>query len=662
MSGSTVSGSGAALASSEGEAPVVDQLRAGGWLRAVRGRIGLRIVVLSSFACMLALFFAVAGFTWNQLSLRKHDYAILQVAGQLRVTAESLTQQSRLYLVETRQNGTGGLQWFGAELRRQAAAYDHIINSLEMRDLGPDLTGRDEPIRCNWDAESIAQISRTAATWRLLRERIAPALAPDADVRALLAAAQVLDSSGEALSLSTLSMSGAFKRMMEAKLAFVSQAQFAAAGLGLALVLVLAAVVRRRVLEPLRAAQAGFRRVAQGDLGHQLSVLRDDEIGDMSRTFNTLSLKLRRLFELTQRIGQGVTLPATLDFVRAEFSQLAPVSWVGLLVRQRDDLPGWQLRHWSGSSLGEAPGPIRLDSVLADPKAGHSALAVHRLADAAPESLEAQLAARGFGSALLVPLRDDADGETVLVFATHAAGAYTSEFTELLSNIGAQLRGVLDRTSLTDALVVAAVEGLARLAESRDPETGDHLVRMSLYSAILAEEMGRSGREAGRISAADVADIRRFAPMHDIGKVGISDSILLKPGPLTDEERTEMQRHPLIGAEVLRRCEAQMNAHGRQVFRYGVEIAEGHHERWDGTGYPRRVSGEDIPLAARIVAVADVFDALTSRRPYKEAWSIERARSAIDEQSGRHFDPEAVAALSRAMPRILEVYERLKHI
>jgi len=123
-----------------------------------------------------------------------------------------------------------------------------------------------------------------------------------------------------------------------------------------------------------------------------------------------------------------------------------------------------------------------------------------------------------------------------------------------------------------------------------------------------------------------------------------------------------MQRHPLIGAEVLRRCEAQMNAHGRQVFRYGVEIAEGHHERWDGTGYPRRVSGEDIPLAARIVAVADVFDALTSRRPYKEAWSIERARSAIDEQSGRHFDPEAVAALSRAMPRILEVYERLKHI
>jgi HD-GYP domain-containing protein (c-di-GMP phosphodiesterase class II) len=185
---------------------------------------------------------------------------------------------------------------------------------------------------------------------------------------------------------------------------------------------------------------------------------------------------------------------------------------------------------------------------------------------------------------------------------------------------------------------------------------------MSHYAALLAEEMGRCGREQGRISAQDVEEIRRFAPMHDIGKVGIADGILLKPGRLTAEERDDMQRHPLIGGEVLRRCEAQMNAHGREVFQCGIDIAEGHHERWDGTGYPRGTAGEAIPLSARIVAVADVFDALTSRRPYKEAWSVERAVEAIERDAGRHFDPEVFAALRRAMPRVLGVYERLKHV
>jgi HD-GYP domain-containing protein (c-di-GMP phosphodiesterase class II) len=150
--------------------------------------------------------------------------------------------------------------------------------------------------------------------------------------------------------------------------------------------------------------------------------------------------------------------------------------------------------------------------------------------------------------------------------------------------------------------------------------------------------------------------------MHDVGEVGIAGGILVKPGTLTDEERDEMQRHPLIGGAVLRRCEAQMNAHGREVFQCGIDIAEGHHERWDGWGYPRGAAREAIPLAARIVAVADVFDALTSRRPYKEAWSVERALGTIERDSGRHFDPEVVAALRRAIPRVLGVYERLKHV
>ena len=563
----------------------------------------------------------------------------------------SLTQQSRGFLRDV-EAGAPAPSWYATELKRNVVLYDRIIGGFTGRDLPADLTGLDEPIRCNWDAASIAHLEASAASWRALRVRIDRALAPDANEAALVAAALILSREGDGIGRTTLALGNAFRTMMEAKLQFVTRAQFVVAALGVVLALLLAGIIQQRIVDPLRAAQTGFLRIARGDLGYQVPVRSEDELGDMTRAFNALSLRMRRLFDLTHRIGEGVTLADTLAFVREEFGRLAPVAWVGLLARDADGRGGWQLLHSSAEAgISTLAGSRFAVSSLYSGEGG-SAVALGRLAGAAPQSVEAALAASGLASALIVPLRRDADGCRTLVFAARAEGAYTREFTDLLTNIGAQLRSLLDRTTLTDALVVAAVEGLARLAESRDPETGDHLVRMSHYAAILAEEMGRSGRDRGRISAQDVEEIRRFAPMHDIGKVGIADGILLKPGRLTDEERGDMQRHPLIGGEVLRRCEAQMNAHGRQVFQCGIDIAEGHHERWDGTGYPRGVAREAIPLSARIVAVADVFDALTSRRPYKEAWSVERALEAIERDSGRHFDPEVVAALRRAMPRV----------
>ncbi|MFM7533187.1 MAG: HD-GYP domain-containing protein, partial [Rubrivivax sp.] len=268
----------------------------------------------------------------------------------------------------------------------------------------------------------------------------------------------------------------------------------------------------------------------------------------------------------------------------------------------------------------------------------------------------------GLHSLLVVPLLEEAQEASALVFAARAAGVMTEPARALLHAVAGPVRGQLDRTLSTEALVVAAVEGLATLAESRDPETGDHLVRMSAYSAMLGAELARDPAHAGRIDARYVDDLRRFAPMHDIGKVGIPDGILLKPGRLTEAEWAEMSRHPLIGAEVLRRCEAQMQARGRSVFRVAIEIAEGHHEKWDGSGYPQGLAGEAIPLAARIVAVADVLDALTSRRPYKEAWPMDRALATIDGDAGKHFDPAVVAALHRCLPDILAFYERHKHV
>jgi response regulator RpfG family c-di-GMP phosphodiesterase len=123
-----------------------------------------------------------------------------------------------------------------------------------------------------------------------------------------------------------------------------------------------------------------------------------------------------------------------------------------------------------------------------------------------------------------------------------------------------------------------------------------------------------------------------------------------------------MERHPTIGGEVLRRCEAQMETLGHSMFQTGIEIAECHHEKFDGSGYPAGLKGQDIPLSARIVAAADVFDALTSKRPYKDAWPVEKALSVMQEDAGKHFDPDVIAAMQRSLPRMMEIYDRLKHV
>ena len=171
---------------------------------------------------------------------------------------------------------------------------------------------------------------------------------------------------------------------------------------------------------------------------------------------------------------------------------------------------------------------------------------------------------------------------------------------------------------------------LARAIEFRDAGTSAYLERMSRIAALIASEMGLSQQEVRIIEAA--------APLHDLGKIAIPDSVLLKPGKLDEEELAIMRRHPMIGQELLAGSQ-------NRAIQLAGQIALGHHERFDGTGYPAGLSGEDIPLAARIVAVADVFDALLSPRPYKQAWTVDDALAYLQEQSGRHFDPRCVAAL-----------------
>ena len=187
---------------------------------------------------------------------------------------------------------------------------------------------------------------------------------------------------------------------------------------------------------------------------------------------------------------------------------------------------------------------------------------------------------------------------------------------------------------------MATILGLAKLAEYRDEGTGTHLERIREYAKLIAEEMAKNPKYAGHITPEYIDDVYQSSILHDIGKVGIPDAVLLKPGKLTDEEFDVIKRHTTLGGDAIKAIEAKIE--GQSFLALGREIAYNHHEKWDGSGYPRGLNGEGIPLAARIIALADVYDALTTKRFYKEAFSHKRSRQIIIDHKGTHFDPEVV--------------------
>ncbi|QKL00789.1 response regulator [Pseudomonas sp. NY5710] len=211
------------------------------------------------------------------------------------------------------------------------------------------------------------------------------------------------------------------------------------------------------------------------------------------------------------------------------------------------------------------------------------------------------------------------------------------------ANLNLELQ-VLQRTVQLQDSYRAAIRALGRAASYRDNETGDHIQRIGDSAALIAQAIGQPVSWCERL--------RMAAPMHDLGKIGIADHILLKRGPLTDEERQVIMQHPGIGYSILQ-SEAM-----DELTEMAAQIAYCHHEKWDGTGYPRGLSGEAIPLAARIVALCDVYDALRMSRPYKAGWSAERAQEFIREQSGRHFDPRLVEAIQGCFAQIEKCFQQ----
>lgn len=260
---------------------------------------------------------------------------------------------------------------------------------------------------------------------------------------------------------------------------------------------------------------------------------------------------------------------------------------------------------------------------------------------------------KSFGSNLILPISGNRGPLGVIDFASRAVETFDAREISMCSMLVDQLTYSLENIRLVGELSSsrdAVIRGMALLAEIRDSHIKGHLNRICAYSGYLAGCLQeRPGYR--EVTPAFIEMIQRAAALHDVGKVGIPDAILLKPGKLTEPEFAVMRSHAVLGAELLEDLMADFGSYGMIIM--GRDVARYHHEWWDGNGYPGGVAGLDIPLSARIVAITDVYDALTSKRVYKEAWTFEDTKAEMMSKSGIQFDPELLE-IFLAKPRNLE--------
>jgi putative nucleotidyltransferase with HDIG domain len=403
----------------------------------------------------------------------------------------------------------------------------------------------------------------------------------------------------------------------------------------LALVVFASNVLLRQRLDPVATLQDGTRRLASGDFGATVKVDTGDEFEDLARSFNEMSAGLRRQFELLdalRRIDQTALRETSTEMVaQAAVAGIAallpPSSRVGMLLARRAGERA-ALTWWSP---GTGTVLEQVDASIASPqldewRAGYPAFrpGAQDLQLSGPEGLELRL-----GRCTLLPLL--ARGGCV--------GAVTIEDADPPADLG-RIRQLADQAGMAlshhlsierlQELSWGTLEALARTIDANSPWTAGHSERVTSVAMAIGRELGLGEEEIDRL--------HRGGLLHDVGKIGVPAAILDKPAALTLEETAIVQAHPVVGARILEPM---------AVFADVIDIVRHHHERFDGRGYPDRLVGEDIPLLARVTAVADVYDALVSRRPYREGWEPARAIGFIADGAGSLFDPFVVQAFLR---------------
>lgn len=375
--------------------------------------------------------------------------------------------------------------------------------------------------------------------------------------------------------------------------------------------------------------------------------------------------KLDKLINLIENMNQNVSFEGILNYIYSTFSEFIPYNHIGIALLKDEGKVLEASYGISDAHLEELP--KKLVGIRAKVSETSLENIVKYCTPRIINDLEAYttnkdtdynkiLLQAGIKSSITLPLKVYDKPIGIIFFSNTKKSIYNENHIEFLVTLSNSIAISLNKNIFIDEMLYSTLLALTKMAEARDEETAEHLDRMTAYSVKITEFLLRDNLYCDQLTVPFLKGIERFSPMHDIGKVGVKDGILLKPGKLTSEEFDEMKKHVTYGADVLRTAESNIAKQKYSMFKMGIEIVEGHHEWWDGSGYPYNKKGYEIPLSARIVAVADVFDALTSKRPYKKPYEFEESINQIIEGSGSHFDPRIVDSLSRHRDELYELY------
>lgn len=383
------------------------------------------------------------------------------------------------------------------------------------------------------------------------------------------------------------------------------------------------------------------------------------EVGDMFK-------KINKLISLIENINNNNSFMDTLKFISNTFSDFIPYNYIGIALIDEDHKKLTASYGVSDETITGMPERMMGASWLIEDTSmgqlietgeGRIINDLEAYCEGRPLKLyNSVILDSGIKASITLPLTVSGQPVGMIFFSSSQKEVYTKEHLRFLKTLANSIAISLDQNIFINDIMYSSVLALAKLAETRDEDTGEHLERMAIYTRAIAELLHENDIYSEEISLEYTEQLERFSPLHDIGKVGILDTILLKPGKLTTEEFSEMKKHTTFGGQVLRSSEQYMQKKGKSLFNIGIEIAENHHEKWDGSGYPSGKSGLQIPLSARIVALADVFDALTSKRPYKEAYPFETSLAIIAEGRGTHFDPAIVDVFLNNKKQIEQLY------
>lgn len=435
------------------------------------------------------------------------------------------------------------------------------------------------------------------------------------------------------------------------------------------LILALFYNIYKELLLPVRQLYNGLTKRNLGILNIEMPKTNNRDLKYVFNEIGNTFTNLKNIIYIINHLKSNVPFYETLRFIFNAFSDFLPYTHIGVALIDKDRntiraayaisaenhknlvhrLTGYQtsISETSLQKVLESRAP-RVINDLED-----------YLKNKKVKKYNQILLEEGIRSSITFPLIKNDVPIGIIFFSSDKKNVYNSDHVGFLNVLADSLMLSLEEEVLMDDIVVGSTLALATLTEERDADTGSHLSRMQKYSKLIAEILLKDKVYTDTVNIEFITAIERFSPLHDIGKVAIPDSILLKPGKLTADEFETMKTHTVYGASVLKLADENVKKYGRSVFSMGIEIAESHHEKWDGSGYPYGKAGQEIPLSARIVALADVFDALTTKRPYKNAFTFDIALNIVTESSGSHFDPVIIESFLKHIDSVKSLYREL---